>query len=64
MFEASVGHSYYSDMAIDDIYVQKGSCCNMKSELNNLDKTGKRQKYPTTLLKGTELLCSLFSLLS
>ncbi|KAK3744940.1 hypothetical protein QZH41_020411, partial [Actinostola sp. cb2023] len=40
VFEATTGPSYQSDLAIDDIYIQKGSCCDMKSELNTLDQTG------------------------
>jgi len=30
IFEGVVGRSYLSDIAVDDIYLSKGTCCRLK----------------------------------
>ena len=32
LFEGVVGPSYLSDIAVDDIYLTKGTCCHLRQE--------------------------------
>ena len=66
VFEGVVGPTYLSDIAVDDIYFTKGSCCQLKEDSFDAGLIGElfvtasiSMRYFETFLRWPNINCAL-----